>query len=470
MSSDTSRMNTYTQGPLAGTLARTALPIILVMGMNGLMTVADAVFLGIFVGPQALSAVTLMFPAYMLLAALSTLVSSGMSSELARHLGGGRTQTAQAVFAGAHWLALCVSGLVIALYLSLGHQMTLAAAEGSVPIAGMADTYLSITVWFSPLLFILSINADALRSEGRVILMAGLSLLVSLANIGLNFVLVGLLDFGVAGTAYGTGMAQLLAFVLLLGFRLRGRTVLRPGALVRFPPASHWAAILALGAPQSLSFIGIALGSAATFAMLQHIGAPGYETTVAAFGIITRIMTFAYLPFMGLTQALQAMIGNNYGAGLWQRSDDTLRLGLAAAFLYCASVQTVLSLLAGPIGFLFVDDRGVAGEVARILPTMTALYFAAGPLFVVAMYFQAVGDALRAALLSLAKPYLFFLPLVLMLPLLVGEPGIWLASPLGEALLALLTLSVLSVRARRGPARWGLFRAARAEQTMASDG
>ncbi|WP_299811195.1 MATE family efflux transporter [uncultured Roseibium sp.] len=461
MSSDTFRMNAYTQGPLAGTLARTALPIILVMSMNGLLTVADAVFLGIFVGPDALSAVTLMFPAYMLLAALATLVSSGMSSVLARHLGGGRTRDAEAVFAGAHWLALCISAVVVALFLVLGSSMTLAAAEGSARVAGMAYTYLSITVWFSPLMFLLSINADALRNEGRVLLMAGLSLMVSVVNIGFNFVLVGILDFGVAGTAYGTALAQMLAFVLLLGFRLRGRTVLRPAALIRFTPFAQWRSILALGAPQSLSFIGIALGSAATFAMLQHIGAPGYESTVAAFGIITRIMTFTYLPFLGLTQALQAMIGNNYGAGLWQRSDDTLRLGIVIAFLYCLSVQTVLSLFARPIGFMFVEDPAVAGEVARILPTIVALYFAAGPLLVVAMYFQAIGDAARAAFLSLAKPYLFFLPLVFVLPLLAGERGIWLASPAGEALLVLLTLTMLTARARNSPARWGLFRAAR---------
>ncbi|MEL7529525.1 MAG: MATE family efflux transporter, partial [Pseudomonadota bacterium] len=83
MSTDTSRTNFYTQGPLVPTLLKTALPIILVMSMNGLLTVADALFLGRFVGPDALSAVTLMFPAYMILVATATLISSGMSSILA---------------------------------------------------------------------------------------------------------------------------------------------------------------------------------------------------------------------------------------------------------------------------------------------------------------------------------------------------------------------------------------------------
>lgn len=79
--------NQFLEAPLGLTYARTALPIIFVMGMNGLLAVADALFLGHYVGPDALAAVTLMFPIYMLIVALATLVSSGMSSLLARHLG-----------------------------------------------------------------------------------------------------------------------------------------------------------------------------------------------------------------------------------------------------------------------------------------------------------------------------------------------------------------------------------------------
>ncbi|MBN9669176.1 MATE family efflux transporter [Roseibium aggregatum] len=461
MSQDISRTNAFTHGPLGPTLFKTALPVVFVMGMNGLLTVTDAVFLGLFAGPEALSSVTLMFPAYMLLVALATLVSNGMSSILARHLGGERICAAQAVFAGAHWLALSTGALVIALFWLFGRAITLAAANGSAGIADMSYAYLLITVCFSPLFFVLSVNADALRNEGRAPLMAGISLFVSVANIVFDYVLIGPLDFGVAGSAWATALAQMFAMALLLVFRKRGRTHLGFGALVRPPSARDWPRMLALGAPQSLSFIGIALGSTATFAMLQVTADGGYGTTVAAFGIVTRIMTFAYLPLLGLAQALQAMIGNNYGAKLWHRTDDTLRLGLTAAFLYCAGVQTALSLFAYPLGFLFAADSAVAGDVARILPTMVAMYFAMGPLFVVATYFQALGDARRAALLGLAKPYAFFLPLVAILPHLAGERGIWLASPLGEVLLLALTVAVLTVTARNAPARWGLFFAPR---------
>ena len=161
----------------------------------------------------------------------------------------------------------------------------------------------------------------------------------------------------------------------------------------------------------------------------------------------------------GLAQALQSMIGNNFGAGLWHRSDSTLRAGLIVAFVYCGLAELVLTLFSHQVGFAFVDDPGVAAEVGRILPVIMALYFVAGPLFMVATYFQALGDAARAALLSLAKPYAFFLPLVFLMPVYFGVGGIWLSSPLAELMLLVVTLVLLGITARTGTARWGLFRA-----------
>ena len=129
--------NTFTDGPLGTIYLKTALPIILVMAMNGLLSVADALFLGIYVGPEALAAVTLMFPIYMLIVALSTLVSNGMSSLLARYLGAGDIDRTRAVFAGAHGLALVLGGCLILLFLFLGRPMALLAAGGAALLAAV---------------------------------------------------------------------------------------------------------------------------------------------------------------------------------------------------------------------------------------------------------------------------------------------------------------------------------------------
>jgi putative MATE family efflux protein len=449
--------NTFTDGPLGTIYVKTALPIIFVMGMNGLLSVADALFLGIYVGPDALAAVTLMFPIYMLIVALSTLVANGMSSLLARSLGATDLEAARSVFAGAHGLAISLGAGLIFLFILFGQQVVLLAAGGSEELAHMGLIYLRITVFFSPLIFVLSVNSDALRNEGRVGFMAAMSLLVSIANIGFNYVLIAILDMGVAGSAYGTAAAQALAFAIIVGFRFFGDTTLRPSILTSHSMHGNWGRMLALGAPQSLNFIGIALGSAAIITSLQWVGSPRYPDTVSAYGIITRVITFAFLPLLGLSFAMQTITGNNYGAALWQRSDASLRMALWVAFFYCALVQAAVTILPNQIASAFVDDIAVITEVARILPIMTCTFFLMGPLMMIATYFQAIGFAKRAAILGLTKVYAFAIPLTFLLPIWLGELGIWYAGPLAEIMMLGLTGLVLWHATQDSALKWGIF-------------
>jgi Na+-driven multidrug efflux pump len=99
----------------------------------------------------------------------------------------------------------------------------------------------------------------------------------------------------------------------------------------------------------------------------------------------------------------------------------------------------------------------VIGEVARILPVISAGFFAAGPMMMIAMHFQAIGDAGRAAILGLSKPYLFSIPLTFALAGSVGEAGIWLAAPVAEVLLLGLTGPRPDAAGARRSLRWGLF-------------
>ncbi|MQQ10645.1 MATE family efflux transporter [Epibacterium sp. SM1979] len=449
--------NTFTDGPLSSIYMKTALPIIFVMGMNGLLSVADALFLDNYVGPDALAGVTLMFPIYMLIVALSTLVANGMSSLLARSLGAGDTDEARTTFAGAHGLAVALGAVLILLFIFFGQPVALLAAGGSETLAQMGLVYLQITVLFSPLLFVLSVNSDALRNEGRVGFMAAMSLLVSIANIAFNYVLIALLDMGVAGSAYGTTAAQALAFAIIFAFRFVGKTSLKPSTLITNSLFGNWARIFALGAPQSLNFIGLALGSSAIITALQWVGQPGYADTITAYGIITRVITFAFLPLLGLSFAMQTITGNNYGAELWHRSDASLRVALWLAFIYCAVVQAMVMSAPGQIASAFVDDMAIIAEVERILPVMTSVFFLVGPLMMIAAYFQAIGLAGKAALLSLTKPYAVAIPLTFLMPVLFGEIGIWYAGPMAEVIMLGITACVLGHTAQKTGLKWGIF-------------
>jgi Na+-driven multidrug efflux pump len=178
---------------------------------------------------------------------------------------------------------------------------------------------------------------------------------------------------------------------------------------------------------------------------------------VSAYGIITRVITFAFLPLLGLSFAMQTITGNNYGAALWQRSDASLRIALWVAFIYCATVQAIVTMLPSQIASAFVDDAAVIAEVARILPVMTSVFFLMGPLMMVVAYFQAIGSAMKAAILGLAKSYAFAIPMTFLLPIWFGEIGIWYAGPTAEVMLLGLTVLVLWHSTRNTNLKWGVF-------------
>jgi putative MATE family efflux protein len=450
--------NAYTRDPIPSTFLRTALPIILVASFNGLLTLVDAMFLGAYVGPEALTAVTMVFPVSMLLFALATMVSTGMASLMGRLLGADRLKDARRLLAGAHGLALCISAIAMALFAVVGWPLALRLANGSAELARMGHDFLSITVYASPLLFLLSIHSDALRVEGRVTAMAIAGVLVTLANIAFNYVLIVDFRLGVAGSAWGTVLAQTLALAVIALYRARGRArlTLAPRDAAHWRTA--WRDVLALGAPRSLSFLGIAAGSAATVVSLRLYGGAHTDASIAAYGILSRMMTFAYFPLLGMSLALQAMVSNNHGAGLWSRSNATLKLALLWSLTYAGLAEISLILGRHLLGGLFVSDAAVIERVADITPIFVSGYVSFGPMMMIANYFQSIGDVRRSALLSLARTYLFAVPLTFLLPLALGEKGIWLALPVADAALVAVTLTVLRARSRQ--ARWGLFQPA----------
>ena len=346
----THRTNAYTGNSIPRTFARTALPIILLTSVNGLLTVVDAMFLGAFVGPDALTAVTMAFPLSMLMVALATMISNGMASVLGRLLGADRLGEARGVFVGAHGLSFCVSAIATALFAAFGWRLALSFAMGSTQLAAMAHSFLSITIFTSPLLFLLSVQSDALRTEGRVGFMAVAGLVVTLANIGFNYLLIAPLGFGVAGSAWGTALAQAIALGLVVHYRWTGRARLT----LAFPDLASWRTgwrqIFALGAPRSLAFIGIAAGAAATILSLRLNGGMHTDELIAAYGVLSRMMTLAYFPLLGMSLALQAMVSNNAGAGLWPRSDATLRLALIWSFAYAAMAEGLLIVFRKDLG------------------------------------------------------------------------------------------------------------------------
>jgi putative MATE family efflux protein len=449
--------NKYLTQPIGKLFVTTAAPIVLIMAVNGLFNLVDAYFLGVYVGAAALTAVTMMFPLQMLIIAMSNMISNGFASIVARRFGANDLHGAAQSFAVANILGIGMAALLMVFFVFGGERLVAWVTEGNDELARMAWTYMSILMFTSPLLFVLSVQFDALRSEGKMGVMALMSISVTLFNMFFNYIFIGLWDWGVAGSAWGTVAAQLLALALLMGFRLRGGSKLG----FSLPPRSIFIDLtkenFALGAPLSLNFLSISLVAGMVVAMLKSVDTANYEELVGAYGIITRLMTFSFMPLLGVSMAFQSIVGNNFGGQMPERVNASVRVALSIAVLYALTMEIIFISQAGAIADVFVDDAAMIAQVVRILPILVMFFFLGAPINVLSGYFQAIGDAKRAAILGLARNYLFGLPLLLIMPRFMGELGVWVASPVGDVLMFGLTVIVLLSMQRSRGYRFGMF-------------
>lgn len=428
--------NPFLTAPIGRLFLSNALPMAVVMSMGGVLNVVDGIFVGRFIGPDALAAVSLAFPVAMVLSALATLAGGGMSSLMARHLGAGDRLAAARIFVGAHGLVLAMSAGLVGLWVVIAPML----ADGSEVVA-LAQDYLRILILGAPVQLLVGLQADALRNEGRAGMIAALSVLVNLVNIGANWLGIVVLGLGISGSALGTVVAQALGLALVTGLRTRVKGLLPLSTLRSHSWLFGWGQIVRLGLPLCLSFIGIAMVAGIVIVSLQaHAGARA-EALIAGYGIVTRLLGFAFLPQMAIALAMQSIAGNNTGAGRMDRARAVLQLAMGTALLWCLSVTLAGTLGGSSLAGWFSTDPAMIAAVAEILRPMLLLYAASGPVLVLALYFQALGQPGRTAALTLVKPWLLTPLLILSLSAGLGLSGLWLAFPVADAII--LTLAAI---------------------------
>ena len=170
----------------------------------------------------------------------------------------------------------------------------------------------------------------------------------------------------------------------------------------------------------------------------------GGEHSITVYGIISRMLMFALFPILGITQGFLPVAGYNYGARKYNRVKESINISIKYAALLASVIFIMILIYASTIVSIFTDDALVLAET----PNALRWVFAASPIIAVQLigsaYFQAVGKARKALLLTLSKQGFFLIPLVLILPNLFGIFGVWVAFPISDILSTLLTAYFLN--------------------------
>ncbi len=422
--------------PVGRLLAHTTLQTTMAVATYGIYALTNAWFVARGVGPVALAAVNVVAPVLLLLGALSTTIGTGGASVISRALGAGDTRRAAGAAGtclSAFWLGALLLGL--AGVLLIDPLLGLLGATGTV--LGPARDYAVIIL--AGAVFATGFSS-LMRAEGRM----GFSTLTWVIPVVTQILLDPLFIFGfgwgVRGAALGTVGGQMVSSAMgtwfFLGQRRRPYRI-RPRDLV--PHRAALAEIVQVGAPSFLSGFGRTLLTTVINNLLAGFGG---VAALGAFAIASRIATFALMPQLGITQALQPIVGFNVGAGNGGRAARAVRLSVWASLGYGALTLGLVAGWAGAIARAFTDDPTVVAEATRALRLIALSYPVAGLVALVAAAYQSVGRALPSLWLSVGTLAGIKVPAVLLLAGF-GLAGIWASFPVGELLSALVALVVL---------------------------
>lgn len=426
--------------PIGKLLIRQAVPAsigILVMSLNILV---DTIFVGNWIGSIAIAAINVVLPVSFFIAALGMSIGVGGSSIISRALGADNKEKALKTFGNQITLTLLFTSTLAVFGLAYV-DIIIPAFGGKGAIFEPAKIYYTIVLYGVPFLALSMMGNTVIRAEGKPKFAMYAMMIPSVGNLILDYVFINVLDFGMQGAAWATTGSYVLCLGFIIWFFFSKHSELKINL-------SHFrlqkSIISEIG---SLGFVTLARQAVVsiTYLFMNNILFNlGGETSVTAYAIVGRMLMFALFPVYGITQGFLPIAGYNYGALAYSRVRETINTAIKYAVILATMVFVLLMVFPEFITRLFTHDA----EVIKQTPSAMRWVFAATPIIAVqligAAYFQAIGKATPALLLTLTRQGFFFIPLIFILPEFYGELGVWISFPIADVLATIVTAYFLN--------------------------
>jgi putative MATE family efflux protein len=411
-------------------LIKMALPAFAGMFVQSMNNVINTIFVGQYVGTDAIGGLGIVFPLQMFAMGIGMMVGIGGLSVISRSLGAGDTAKAERALGNCFTAGLALSVLVMIILIPFGKfWLSLIGAEADV--LSYAYTYLVIiiagTIFSTFAIVLLTLT----RSEGNTRIGMIAMITGALSCILFTAVFVATLKWGVAGAALATVLSQIVSMFILFSYYQRGKSYLKIHIKNLRPDFKILSSMLAIGVS---SFVQTVSSSISGMILIHFIGFYGGSIALSAFTILQRVMMFITMPAMVIGQGLQPILGFNYGAGRF-------RLGLKGIYMAYIS-STILSLVGfaivyafpAPLVRIFRDDPALVEMGTYLMRLMFLAVPLMGLVMVSQMIFQAIGKAGQSFAAAFSRPILFLIPLCLIFSHFWKLEGTILAFPAADVL------------------------------------
>lgn len=422
-----------------------AIPTVLAAWVYCMHSVISGIFIGRYIGADALAALNLLVPLLYLPYAFSVMIGVGGSTLVARLLGEQREREAAEAFTQALWLvSVCGAGFTLAILFHADTFVRLTGARGDLAV--LATQFLHAYAPF--VLFPTACYALELflRIEGAA--KFGLACLIAggIADVALTWWMVGHLQWGMRGAAWATGLSQTLACVPMFAFHLVRARRLRPVARAFAAPGHAWR----MAYNGVSEFLGEIAPSVTIFAFNHAVLRALGDTGLVAFAVVEYVTMIASVTMITLVQSMQPIVSFQRGAGHAHAVSRAFSIGLVTTAGFALLAALACLALAQPLGDLFVPGNSAAQALLhQALPWCALAFVPAAINVAISGYLTAIEAPLASMLVALMRSWLLLLAMLWLLTAWLGPRGIWMTVALTEAVTLVASIALYRLRGRR---------------------
>ena len=398
------------------------------MLVTAFYNMADTYFVGMLHSNAATGAVGVIFPLMSIIQAVGFFFGQGSGVYISAQLGK-RNYDEASIMAATGFYTSLATGLGICILGQIFLEPLAYLLGSTETILPYTESYLRVILLGAPWMASSLVLNNQLRFQGSAsYAMVGI-VSGAVLNIILDPIMIFYMDLGVAGAGWATIISQFVSFCLLLAGCSRGSNIrihIRNVKLKFF----YFRMIVQGGLP---SLARQSLASLATIC-LNHAAQPYGDVAIAAMGVVQRVTMFGFSAMLGFGQGFQPVCGFNYGAGLYSRVKE--------GFWFCVKISAVFLIGVGVLGFIFApqiiglfrDDPEVIVFGAKALRFQCMTIWVQSWVVMSNMLMQSTGRTIPATFLAVARQGLFFIPMVLILPVILDMTGIQMAQSAADVL------------------------------------
>ena len=428
-------------------LTKFSIPCILSLLISSLYNIVDQIFIGNSkLGYLGNAATGVVYPITIIAFAFAWCFGDGASAYLSLCQGRGDTKNAHKSIGNSILVTFFISILFLILGFIFKDQLLYLFGASNKSINLARDYYVIILSAIPIYMLANSMNA-VIRADGSPGFSMATTAVGALVNIILDPIFIFCFDLGIKGAAYATIIGQFISLIISIIYYTRTKTfkLCKDSFKINFKVFKN---VIKLGISTFITQISIVIISLVCNIMLAKYGAQskyGIDIPIAVIGITMKVFSIVINIIVGIILGAQPILGYNYGAKNISRVKETFKKVVIISFII-GFISTILfelypSIIIGIFGSnesLYMQFAKLTFRLFLMLVTFTCL------IKMCSIFFQAVGEPLKSAIVSLTRDLIFFVPLVIILPKYMGIKGVLIAAPIADLLGIIVCIVLVS--------------------------